>query len=220
MQKCHGVAILDWLVKSIVGDPTVRQIVLRYSLYSQIRLVQSLTLVFINQVRSWMVQGEIYDPLKEFMIITKESCNGEKKEQYKLIDSSPTFISKEIQRLIYEIGTLISSFNGIKGKGGLNDNDWETFVNESLSNFPQILISDSFKVVMIVEDIHKNLSKNISNFLRENGLSACLSILRDSFLGGRGDLIMSLHDSLTFLRFEEATGTLLFLFARHSCNVG
>lgn len=163
----------------------------------------------MNQLRSWLIKGEVYDPFKEFMIIQNNQCDGKEHQSYKLNESGLSFISKHIQSVIYEIGNLISTFNNLYNcKDIVNDNDWEKLVNQSLLNFPRILISDSFKVEMVLEEVHKNLSKKISNFLRENGVSSGLSILRSSFLGGRGDLLISLHNSFKFLRLDEAAGNL------------
>lgn len=166
-----------------------------------------------------MIEGQVYDPFVEFMIIPNGEFNGQN-QGYMIIDSAPEFISKNVLSMIYEIGNLKHTLNGLSRTSTLcfQIKDWENLVNESLLNFPQILISDSFKVQIIVEEIHQNLSQSISSFLRLNGVSRTLSILRASFLGGRGDLIMSLHESFKFLRLEEVGGTFYNSSIRYFCN--
>jgi hypothetical protein len=52
-----------------------------------------------------MIQGELYDPFSEFIIVPSGECN-ESKKRYKLIDATPEFISDKVLDMIYEIGNL------------------------------------------------------------------------------------------------------------------
>jgi hypothetical protein len=166
-----------------------------------------------------MMQGELYDPSSEFIIVPSGECN-ESKKRYKIMDSTPKFISDKVLDMIYEIGNLKYMFDGLNRNKGSTADSWEMLVQESLLNFPQILISDSFRIEIIVKEIHESLSQNISNFLQEKGVSRTMSILRASFLGGRGDLIVSLHESFKFMRLEEVTGMFQYLLYRNCRDFG
>ena len=160
----------------------------------------------MNQLQDWVIKGQVYDPCSEFMIIPSKESKNFMETEYKIIESIPSFISKESVTMIYEIGNLVYTLFKNRQAQFRNENDWEEFIRESISYFPQTITFDSFRLQIRIKEIHISFSTNMSQYLKHNGVLKCLSVIRESFLGGREDLIVSLHNSLKCLEFEGIRG--------------
>ena len=80
-------------------------------IWFKIRFYQSLKSLFLNHLQCWLSSGQITDPYKEFLIIPQEETGKETCQfNYKIIQSSALFVSKDVLNMIFEIGRLVHIF--------------------------------------------------------------------------------------------------------------